>query len=378
LDNGTRILFVGSSLGVGGAERQWSILIPALGEHGFDPCVLTLVDEGPFFHELLSRGIRMTCARMRHRTDLPGLRRAFRLVEFQPALVVTQSINAHVIGHLIARRVHSPHITTEHGGPGAPSQVHRNALHRLVGPRVDHAIAVSGVQIPRLLDFGYKPERIRVVPNGVPEPIPTQTSSVVRPRFGVRGNDFLAVLVATLRPEKSVEVFIRAVQKAHRGDPRVRALVVGGGPELEHVRRLAGEDGVVRVLGERLDVPEILNAADVACLSSSAEGVPMALLEAMALGKPVVATDVGGIPEAVEHENTGLLVPAGDVESFATALLRLAADRALAERFARAAKERHRARFGVDKMIGDYVMAFHDVLRSTKCKHLGHPAPRKD
>jgi glycosyltransferase involved in cell wall biosynthesis len=341
--------------------------------------VLTLVDEGPFFEELLGRGIRMTCARMRHRTDLGGLRRAFRLAQLQPDLVVTQSINAHVIGHLIARRVHSPHITTEHFnvGPGAPSRVHREALARIVGPRVDHAIAVSRAQIPRLLEFGYKPGRIRVIPNGVPEPILTETPLSARSRLGVRGNDFLAVLVATLRLEKSVEVFIRAVQEAHRGDPRVRGLIAGGGPELEYARRLAGEDGIVRVLGERSDVPEILNAADVACLSSNAEGVPMALLEAMALGKPIVATDVGGIPEAVEHEKTGLLVPMGDVESFAAALLRLAASRVLTEQFALAAKERHRARFGVDRMIEDYVVVFRDVLQSTTIEHPGRPSPPK-
>jgi glycosyltransferase involved in cell wall biosynthesis len=90
---------------------------------------------------------------------------------------------------------------------------------------------------------------------------------------------------------------------SHRADPRVRGLILGGGPEADRLRELAGDDHVVQVLGERRDVPDMLSASDVSCLSSAAEGVPVSLLEAMALGKPVVASDVGGVAEAVVAEN---------------------------------------------------------------------------
>jgi glycosyltransferase involved in cell wall biosynthesis len=146
----------------------------------------------------------------------------------------------------------------------------------------------------------------------------------------------------------------------------VRGLIVGGGPERERLRKLAEEDGVVQVLGERSDVPDIVKAADTACLSSSAEGVPMVLLEAMALGKPIVATDVGGVADAVEHEKTGLLVPSADDEAFASALLRLASDRALAERLGHAARERHRSLFSVERMIADYARVLQEVIESAR------------
>ena len=95
---------------------------------------------------------------------------------------------------------------------------------------------------------------------------------------------------------------------------------IGGrdGPEFEAYEVLAGHDRVVQLVGQRLDVPDILNAADAVCLSSRAEGAPMVLLEAMSLGKPIVAPDVGGIPEAVVNEETGLLVPVGDADALAT------------------------------------------------------------
>jgi glycosyltransferase involved in cell wall biosynthesis len=329
---------------------------------------LTLVAEGPFFDHLVRLGIPMSCAWMQHRADLAGLKRALRHARLEPNIVVTHSINAHVVGHLIARRAHARHITTEHFnvGPGAPRRMHHEALARLIGPRVDHAIVVSSAQIPRLLSLGYAPERTRVIPNGVPEPVVTETASSVRSRLGIRADDFLAVLVATLRPEKRAAMFVRAVQDAHRNDARVRGLVAGGGPQLEGLTKLATADGAVQVLGQRLDVPDILNAADAVCLSSSAEGLPMVLLEAMALGKPVVATDVGGIREAVEHEATGLLVPVDDERAFARALARLAANPALVRRLGSAAVRRQRSRFSVERMIGEYVDLFEEVLEGTR------------
>ena len=162
---GDKILFVCSGLNIGGAERQWSQLIPALRDRGYNVTVLTLVDEGPFFEELRLRGIDVRCARMRHRLDVIGLIRALRQHKLRPAVVVTHSTNAHVVGHLIARKVGSPHVTTEHlnVGPGTPRAWHREALARIVGPRVDCAIAISQRQVPRLLKLGYRRDRIRII-----------------------------------------------------------------------------------------------------------------------------------------------------------------------------------------------------------------------
>ena len=127
---------------------------------------------------------------------------------------------------------------------------------------------------------------------------------------------------------------------------------------------LAGDDGVVQVVGQRLDVADILNAADAVCLSSQAEGAPMVLLEAMSLGKPIVAPEVGGIPEAVVNDETGLLFPVGDGHALANALLRLFANPALAEQLGEAGRRRHRSLFAMDRMIAEYAEVFDDVLEA--------------
>lgn len=360
-----RLLFVCSELILGGAERQWSVLIPRLRPE-FEVSLLTLVGEGPFYTQLREAGLPVDCAHMSRRTDLGGWRRALRHADDKPDLVVTQSINADIVGNVIARRAGAAHVSTAHFnvGPGAPRSRYRDLLARLLAPRVDGVIAISESQLPRLRELGYSRDVIRIVPNAVEVPVVARPAQAVREELGVAADEFLALLVAALRPEKRVELFVAAVRRAHSADPRVRGVIAGGGPELERVRAAAGADGVVQVLGARTDVPDLMAAADVVCLSSDAEGVPMVLLEAMALGRPAVATDVGGVAEAVEHETTGLLAPVDDEHAFAAAILRLAADPDLRARWGEAGLRRHRERFGVDRMVEEYSSVFSDLIEA--------------
>jgi glycosyltransferase involved in cell wall biosynthesis len=227
-------------------------------------------------------------------------------------------------------------------------------------------VAVSRTQIPRLLDLGYRPERLSIIHNAVPEVTHTNLPESVRGELGVPVENFLAVLVASLRPEKRVDVFIRAIQTAARRDSRISGIVVGGGPESDRLSELVDDDGPIRLIGHQSDVANILGAADVACLSSDAEASPMTVLEAMSAGKPVVATDVGGIHEAVINEETGLLVRARDAGAFASALLRLASDPSLAVRMGEAARMRHRALFSTSRMVTEYAEHFERVLEARR------------
>jgi glycosyltransferase involved in cell wall biosynthesis len=357
------LLFVCSELVFGGAERQWSLLIPRLRPR-FDVSLLTLVGEGPFYTQLGEAGVPVDCAHMSRRTDLNGWRRALRRADDKPDLVVTQSINADIVGNVIASRAGATHLRTAHFnvGPGAPRSRYRDLLARLLAPRVDAVIAISEAQLPRLQELGYRRDAVRIVPNAVELPVVARPAQEVRKALGVGADEFLALLVAALRPEKRAELFVAAVRRAHSADPRVRGIIAGGGPELERIRALAGGDGVVQVLGPRGDVPDLMAAADVVCLSSDAEGVPMVLLEAMALGRPMVATRVGGVPEAVEDETTGLLVATDDEPAFAAALLRLVVEPELRARMGEAGRLRHRERFGIDRMIEEYSRVFEEVI----------------
>ena len=170
-----RATFVYPTLTVGGAERQLALLAPALRERGIDSTIVTLKHEGRFFHELRDAGFPVFFAAMRSRADVRGARRAAATVRrAAPDIVVTQSVDAQVIGHGIARWLGVPHLTIEHGGPGLRRAPHRRVLVRLVAPHVDRVVAIAAAQVPTLRSSGFRADGIVVIPNGSPEP----TSSV--------------------------------------------------------------------------------------------------------------------------------------------------------------------------------------------------------
>jgi glycosyltransferase involved in cell wall biosynthesis len=358
------VLFLYSTLTVGGAERQLALLVPALRDRGFETTVATLRHEGRYFEELRSKGIPMRFVGMQSRTDVAGAIRAYELWRLLPDVVFTSSIDAQSIGHALAVRAKARHVTAEHGGAGIPRAFHRRTLARVVAPRIDRVVAVSASQVPELLELGYPAPRISVIPNGIPAPIVGRDTDAVRAELEFSHDDVVAMFVATLRPEKRVDLFVRAVMRAHRHDPRLRGLVVGGGPELGRARMLtASAPDIVRVLGERSDVADLIAASDVVCLTSSFEGLPMTVLEAMGLGRPVLAMNVGGIPEAVTVGKTGWLTPAGDVEAFSAALVDIAGAPAERRALGQAARLAFAERYTVERMVDRYAQLLDDLKR---------------
>jgi glycosyltransferase involved in cell wall biosynthesis len=369
-----RILFLGSTLGVGGRERQLALLLPELRRLGFDPHVATLRHRGPHFEALEAQGMPMRFVGMRSRADLAGMARAYKLWRLRPDVVFTSSVDAQVIGELVAARARAAHVTVEHGGAGLPRALHRRLLVRAVAPRIDGVVAVSATQLDELQQLGFRTERISVIPNGIPPPQPRRSREAVRAELELAEDDVLALLVATLRPEKRADAFVDAVRRAHVREPRLRGVIAGGGPRLAQVRSLAAEaPGVVRVLGERSDAADLIAAADVVCLTSAFEGLPMAVLEAMALSRPVVATRVGGIPDAVTDGRTGRLVPPGDTGAFAEALVELVQAPALRRTMGEAASVDYRERFTLEAMAERYAEVLGALVdrRGDRAPHCG-------
>jgi glycosyltransferase involved in cell wall biosynthesis len=376
-----RLLFVAPDMHRGGAERQWATLIPELAARGADVRLLCLNDEGPLFDDMRAagvpaaclhlggradaRGLRRALAEAHGRADARGLRRALAEAHGRPGAVVTRGVSPQLVGEAIARRAGAAHVLNEHtpltaDGELLPTRAHQRALTRLVAPLVDRVIAVTERQAAPLQRLGYRAERIVTVPNGVFEADvalradPAQTRRELR----VIGGEFAVLCVANLRPEKGVEAFVEAVLRAREQEPRLRGFVAGDGPQRGGLEQLvAGREGV-ELLGSRGDVPDLIAASDAVCLLSEAEALPISILEAMALGRPVVTTDVGGTPEAVAHEQTGLVVTRRDA---ATALARLASQPRWARELGERGRARQRERFSGEAMIEGYERALAEV-----------------
>jgi glycosyltransferase involved in cell wall biosynthesis len=358
-----RLLFVCPDMRTGGAERHWATLIPELHDRGMDVKLLALADRGPFFEEVAAHGVPAECLGLRRRTNPRALRSALSVgAAFEPDLVVTRGVSGQLVGEAIARRSAAVHVLNEHtpltpDGRLVPPRPHQRALTRLVARRVDGVVAVTQRQVPPLAALGYPRDRIEVVPNGVFE----RDVSAVEPSSELPPEGFRVLCAAGLRPEKRVDLFIEAVAAARAELPGISGYVAGEGPERERLERLAEGSGVT-LLGARRDVLELVRGADALCLPSEAEALPMSILEAMALERPVVATDVGGTAEQVVNGETGHLVPPGELEPIKRALMALAADPERAREMGAAGRRRQRERFSGEAMVDGYVRAFEEAV----------------
>jgi glycosyltransferase involved in cell wall biosynthesis len=350
-----RLLFVCPDMRTGGAERHWATLIPELAGRGQAVKLLALAGRGPFFDQVADRGVPAECLELRRRTDPRGLRRAVSVAAaFEPDAVVTRGVSGQLVGEVIARRSRAVHVLNEHtpllpNGRLVPPRPHQRALTRLVARRVDGVIAVTERQRAPLERLGYSGGRIEVVPNGVF----ARDVEGVAPSAQLAGDGFPVMCVAGLRPEKRVDLFIEAVAAARAENPAIHGYVAGDGPERERLEPVAARGGVT-LLGARRDVLALVAASGALCLPSEAEALPMSILEAMALARPVVATDVGGTPDQVLDGETGYVTPPGDAAAVTRALLGLASDPRRAEAMGVAGRMRQRERFTGAAMVDGY------------------------
>jgi glycosyltransferase involved in cell wall biosynthesis len=359
-----RLLFVCPDMRTGGAERHWATLITELAARGSEVRLLTLAGKGPFFDDVAGAGVPAECLGLRRRMDPRGLRRALSVAaELGPHAVVTRGVSGQLVGEAVARRSRAVHVYNEHTpltptGRLLPPRPHQRALTRLVARAVDEVVAVTQRQVAPLQALGYPQRRIAVVPNGVF----ARDLEAVQPSPELDGDGLTVLCVAGLRPEKRVDLFIDAIGAARRRNPAVRGYVAGEGRERERLQPLAEQNGVT-LLGARRDVLELTAAADAMCLPSEAEAMPMSILEAMALGRPVIATDVGGTRDLVRDGETGHLVAAGDAAAITRAVLGLAANPKRADEMGATGRRLQREHFTGEAMVEGYARAFEEAVR---------------
>lgn len=231
---------------------------------------------------------------------------------------------------------------------------YQRIVDRILSPATARAIAVSkAVREFMIHQRGIPPEKVDIVYNGIPESYAeTQTEEEKRrieSELGVARDGYRLVgIVGRLHPIKGHLDFLCAAAQLVRRQPCTRFVVVGDGdmrPDLEDKAKKLGIAGRVHFAGHREDIPAVLALLDVLVISSYSEGCPLSVLEGMAAGKAIVSTRVGGIPELIDDDETGVLVPAGDPTALAKAVERVLDDRVFRERVQCKAKKEFRQRF---------------------------------
>ncbi len=241
-------------------------------------------------------------------------------------------------------------------------------LQRLLGKVTTYAIAVSEIGRRNLLRVdGFDPERVRVVYNGADERAFEHEvgRDEARDALGLPREALVVGTVARLHAEKNVPLLVRAFGRIAASRPDALLVIAGDGPEraqCEEAARSAGIEDRLRLLGTRDDVARVLAAFDVFALSSSTEGLPVAVLEAMGAARPVVSTDVGAVREVVREGVSGFLVPPGDEAALAARLDELLAAPERAREMGRAGALEFRDRFTLGRMAAAYGRVYRDAV----------------
>jgi glycosyltransferase involved in cell wall biosynthesis len=291
------------------------------------------------------------------------------------ALLVRESIDivhahmprASVPGALLARLARVPVVVSHEHGSALESKPLRTFLDREVVARFSTVmLAVSNWDRENLIaKERIAPELIRVFPNGIAgadDGPQTGAPTLARP-----AGSHLIGAVGRLYPEKGYADLIRAVALLRDRGYKLRCVILGDGPQEAALSDLIVQLGVgeqVRLLGRRDDAEQIIGELDVAVLCSTREGSPLAMLEYMAAGAPIVATAVGGVPELIDDRVHGLLVAAGSPESLRDGIAELLDDRALAARLGAAARVRRAAEFDLGGLVHRIEGLYEELLAS--------------
>ncbi len=376
-DESPRIAFIASSLHSGGAAN---VVAPTLAglqfDHGFNVHLFMLREQGERARQLAAKGMSVQSHWVRSRVDALGFRSAFRAVKaFAPRVIWSlDHHNAIFLSGLLADQGVAPwamssHTTRRAGGAPTFKWTDRYMLHRAA-----RVVALTQTHARFLHENEAIPAgRLGVIANGVDvnrfrPPIASERDAA-RDHYAVPDGHRVVVLPAAFRPEKAHDVALRALQQLA---PEVELWLLGEGPTLVPTVELAGALGIgdrIRFMGWVDDTVPVYRAADVMILPSrpAVETQPMAVLEAMAAGVPVIATPVGSVAEMVKPEQTGWLVPVDDAGELAATIARIIGrdrrnqnvDEVVAS--ARALVE---ARYTIPQMVAGYAQLFEHLSNS--------------
>ncbi|MDP3920511.1 MAG: glycosyltransferase [Candidatus Omnitrophota bacterium] len=381
-----KILFLITGLTVGGAEKLLLQHLRCLDRSRFEPIVATLYchnklsgGEGDDLHPQFAEfDVPVRELAMRHKLDFSVLERVRKLLlEEKPDILHTHLAMADWIGRVVGHFCRVPLIVgTLHAVEPWRKWFPLNLIDLGTSRWADALIAVSEEVRDGIVRLqGLDASRIHIIPNGIDYPTADNSErSKIRRSLNVPED---ALVIGTLgRLDESVKghgTLLEAAKSLAVKHDRFHCVFVGDGPSRSHLEKQAAGLGLanrVTFAGMRQDVAPWLSAMDVFVQPSHQEGLPLAVLEAMAAGRPIVATRVGGIPEVIKDRHTGLLVEPKDSNALATAVTEIVEDHALAGRLARGAQAHFRKHYDMRHLINKIQSFYEEQLRKKTDKRV--------
>ncbi len=369
------LLQVVNGLAIGGAEKKLLELVKHLDKKRYKIIVCSIGQGGPLQKDFEALNLDVVVCHKRNKFDLSLISKVARLIrECEIDLVQTTLLLADLVGAFAARwsGLRPPVISWETVSHGENDILRTKSRHvwayKAAMKRVDKIVAVSReIQTSLIQRRGIPPEKIELIHYGVDLRKFTRRNGTFdkRGELNIPGDRIVIGTVARAEPYKGVAYLQQAAVQLVQQYPKLDFVFVGDGSlrnELETVVRGLGLSRRIRFLGFRNDVHEIMNAFDIFVLPSLTEGLPNVILEAMASCKPVVATAVGGIPEAVVDGETGLLIPPGDAAAIVRAIKRLLSHNQAALRMGEAGRKRVEELFSLQREVSSFDHLYQRLL----------------
>ena len=354
-----RVLFLLTSMPVGGAETLLVNLIRRLDRTLIEPEICCLKQPGPLGEEMAAE-VPVHADFIRSKTDFRVIGRLSQLMKERriDAIVTVGAGDKMFWGRLAAWRAGVPVITSAIHSTGWPDGI--GWLNRRLTPITDGFIACAGNHGQHLVKQEMLPQqKVFVIPNGVDMNRfqPSSDLAAGRDALNLPQQATLMTIVAALRPEKNHSRFLRIASDVRKQVADAEFLIIGDGPERTKLETLASELEIrdcVHFLGSRADIPELLAVSDLFALTSDNEASPVSIMEAMACGLPVVASDVGSVAEMVVNNVTGYCLPKTDEQQFADCICSIFACEKTKRRMARAGRIHVEENGSLDVMVAGY------------------------
>ncbi len=372
----TRVVLLIPTLDRSGAEKQFTLLAKGLPKTEFDVTAVALTRGGPYADELASSGIPLTVIGKRSKLDpFSFWRLRAELQRLQPDILHTWLFAANSYGRLCSRIVPHAKIVVSERCVDSWKKGWQLWLDRRLISKTDRLVGNSPSVVDFYRELGVPAEKLVCIRNGIELPsldaaADRSTREALLDELLLPPDAFIAGYLGRLAKQKRVEDLIWAVETLRQIRPKLFLVIVGDGPERQRLENFARDVGCldhVRFLGHREDGSRWLKLFDVFCLASSFEGMSNSLMEAMSIGKPVIASDIPANRELVVQCQTGFLPKLADTVGFMQFLRQLIDEKGLTEELGRAGRERIQQYFGIKRMVDAYVEVYRNVLGE------GHP-----
>jgi glycosyltransferase involved in cell wall biosynthesis len=373
------VLYFADSTYFGGAEQVLLTIFAGLDRRRWRPALVhhPQSELAPFIEQARKLDVKVwTVPRMQGKQDIAWVLRFARAMQTERPAVFHANLNwplSCTYGLYAAALARIPAVVaTQHLYARIRSRRSR-LQQQLVSLGVDRYIAVS-CEVARQLrqTLWFSAGKVQVIHNGIPlAPFSRSVNGNLRAILTGPREQPAILTVARLHRQKGLHHLLAAAAFV----PEAQFVLAGGGPEralLETQARVLGVADHVTFLGHRDDIPDLLASCDLFVLPSLFEGHPLSILEAMAAGKPVIASAVGGTDEAVVHGETGILVPPADPHALALAIRRVISDPALAQRLAAAGEARARQEFSAETMVQRTTQVYEEILSPRGAPHGYH------